>query len=126
MKREKKFVTIRINKLRRDIRELENFIIYGKYPLRNCRQHFGGQGFSRVTGNRLAPVYERITGQEYPWTYYEPESHQERTRRIESARINRERRQELREILQRRLDDQQRQLNRRKCAVPEKKNRRQH
>jgi hypothetical protein len=47
---------------------------------------FGGQTFSRVTQNRLAGPYERVTGMQYPWYYYEPETPQQRSRRLRIAR----------------------------------------
>ena len=47
---------------------------------------FGGQTVSRLTGNRLAAPYERVTGREYPWYYYEPEIPQQRNRRLAQAR----------------------------------------
>jgi len=59
----------------------------------NRQNHFGGQTISRITGNRLAPYYERITGRgDYPY-YYTPETPQEhaaRLRHIQEVRQQRE------------------------------------
>ena len=46
---------------------------------------FGGQTFSRLTKNRLAGPYETVTGRDYPWYYYEPETPQQRSRRLRIA-----------------------------------------
>jgi len=90
-----------IEMLQRDIEELENFRIeqYRRkkkrtpkiVPPRQTRNtQFGGQMMSRITNNRLAPIYERVTGRDYPWYYYMPESHDERSIRLERAAQHRE------------------------------------
>ena len=81
---------------------------------------FGGQTFSNLTQNRLAAPYERLTGREYPWYYYEPETELQRNRRLTLARI---RQLEIEELMrqeqialqaiqeERILQEHQRQLN---------------
>ena len=56
------------------------------------RSRFGGQTFSALTGNRLAGPYERITGREYPWYNYQPETYQERQARMREVQRVREQR----------------------------------
>jgi hypothetical protein len=65
-----------------------------------------------------------MMGQDYPWYYYTPENPEARTRRIEAAALRREQmaenRQILRELLQRRLEQRERQVNRKKYIIPKR------
>jgi len=63
------------------------------------RLRFGGQTISRITGNRLAAPYERMTGMEYPWYHHQPETYQERQERMREVQRVRQQREAYLQLL---------------------------
>ena len=60
-----------------------------KSEIKYLRSNFGGPAMSRLSES-IAPVYERITGRDYPYyPDFVPESPQEREFRLNNARLRR-------------------------------------